>query len=129
MLETELRGASLGEHSGMPTYGYRCTDCGNEFEQVQRMADPSLTCCPTCSGRISRIIHPIGVVFKGSGWYITDNRSGKSKSTANGKESGDEPKSRNEENAKPSETAKVAKTEPAPSKDAPAATKTPVGSS
>ncbi|MDQ3043770.1 MAG: zinc ribbon domain-containing protein [Chloroflexota bacterium] len=109
----------------MPTYGYRCADCGNAFEQVQRMSDPSLTSCPTCFGRITRVIHPIGVVFKGSGWYINDSRSAKSKSASNGKDSSDEPKSRDDDSAKPSDTAKEAKTEPAAANNSPAKSKVP----
>lgn len=58
----------------MPTYVYRCSACGHEFEQFQKMADDPLTICPACGGEIHRVIHPVGVVFKGSGWYITDSR-------------------------------------------------------
>lgn len=58
----------------MPTYGYRCAGCRNEFERVQRMTDASLTECPECGGPVRRVVHPVGVVFKGSGWYITDSR-------------------------------------------------------
>lgn len=58
----------------MPTYHYRCTDCGHEFDQVQRFSDDALTICPSCNGTIRRVFHPAGVVFKGSGWYVTDSR-------------------------------------------------------
>ena len=58
----------------MPTYGYRCGICRNEFERVQRMSDAALTECPQCGGTVRRVIHPVGVVFKGSGWYVTDSR-------------------------------------------------------
>ena len=58
----------------MPTYAYRCDACTNQFEIVQRMADDPLDTCPSCSGNIRRVIHPVGVVFKGSGWYINDSR-------------------------------------------------------
>ena len=58
----------------MPTYGYRCGTCRHEFEQFQRMSDDPLTACPECGNAIKRVIHPVGVVFKGSGWYITDSR-------------------------------------------------------
>jgi putative FmdB family regulatory protein len=66
----------------MPTYRYRCSDCGNEFDQYQKFADDPLTTCPTCEGKVRRVIQPVGVVFKGSGWYITDSRP--SNSTSNG---------------------------------------------
>ncbi|MDQ4099094.1 MAG: zinc ribbon domain-containing protein [Chloroflexota bacterium] len=58
----------------MPTYTYRCASCGHTFEEFQRMTDDALTECPECTGPISRVIYPVGVVFKGSGWYITDSR-------------------------------------------------------
>ncbi len=58
----------------MPTYTYQCDSCGHGFEAVQRFADEPLTECPKCGASIRRVIQPVGVVFKGSGWYITDSR-------------------------------------------------------
>ena len=58
----------------MPTYSYRCSACANQFDQFQKFSDDPLTDCPTCGGEVRRVIQPVGVVFKGSGWYITDNR-------------------------------------------------------
>ena len=58
----------------MPTYTYRCSACGHEFEQFQRFSDDPLTECPSCQGHVRRVLHPVGIVFKGTGWYITDNR-------------------------------------------------------
>lgn len=58
----------------MPTYTYQCDSCGHGFEAVQRFADDPLTECPRCGASIRRVIQPVGVVFKGSGWYITDSR-------------------------------------------------------
>jgi putative FmdB family regulatory protein len=60
----------------MPTYTYQCADCGVAFDQFQTFADDPLTECPTCHGVVKRVIHPVGIVFKGAGWYITDSRSG-----------------------------------------------------
>jgi putative FmdB family regulatory protein len=68
----------------MPTYRYRCADCGNEFDQFQKFAEEPLTVCPSCEGTIRRVIQPVGVVFKGSGWYINDSRP--SSSSSNGKD-------------------------------------------
>ncbi len=65
----------------MPTYTYQCDSCGHGFEAVQRFADDPLTECPRCGASIRRVIQPVGVVFKGSGWYITDSRP---KSTSEG---------------------------------------------
>jgi putative FmdB family regulatory protein len=58
----------------MPTYTYQCDSCGHGFEAVQRFADDPLSECPQCGASIRRVIQPVGVVFKGSGWYITDSR-------------------------------------------------------
>ncbi len=57
----------------MPTYEYRCTSCGYEFEEFQSIAAEPLTVCPRCSGRIMRLISGGGgLIFKGSGFYETD---------------------------------------------------------
>lgn len=61
----------------MPTYIYRCTDCEHEFEIRQRMTDDPLTECPVCEGKIRRVVNSVGVVFKGKGFYVTDNRGNK----------------------------------------------------
>lgn len=58
----------------MPTYDYRCESCGNRFDVWQKMTDDPLTVCPKCAGHVRRVIHPAGIVFKGSGFYITDTR-------------------------------------------------------
>lgn len=60
----------------MPTYGYRCNQCGHEFEVAQKITDEPLKECGLCSGSIQRKFFPVGVVFKGSGFYATDNRKG-----------------------------------------------------
>ena len=60
----------------MPTYTYRCQNCGVEFDKVQKFADKPLTRCPECrTGSVRRIPQPPAIVFKGSGWYATDHRS------------------------------------------------------
>jgi len=58
----------------MPTYSYHCNTCGHDFEAVQRFVEDALTECPECGSPIRRVIQPVGVVFKGSGWYINDSR-------------------------------------------------------
>ncbi len=62
----------------MPTYQYACTDaeCGNRFELVQSFTDPSVTECPVCNGVVRKVYGSVGVVFKGSGFYRNDSRSG-----------------------------------------------------
>lgn len=64
----------------MPTYQYACTECGHAFEQVQSFSDDALTECPECTGRLRKVFNAVGVVFKGSGFYRTDSRSGSSSS-------------------------------------------------
>jgi putative FmdB family regulatory protein len=75
----------------MPTYEYACTACGEHLEVVQSFKDEPLTVCPNCDGPLRKVFAPIGVVFKGSGFYKTDSRSSqKSAKTASGdKSSGD----------------------------------------
>ena len=68
----------------MPTYQYACTACGHRFEAVQSFSDSSLTDCPECAGRLRKVFSSVGIVFKGSGFYRTDSRSGGS--GADGKE-------------------------------------------
>ena len=58
----------------MPTYQYRCTTCDTELETVQKFTDDPLTDCPECDGNLRKVFNAVGVVFKGSGFYATDNR-------------------------------------------------------
>ncbi|MCE5197849.1 MAG: FmdB family zinc ribbon protein [Armatimonadota bacterium] len=66
----------------MPTYVYRCRDCGHEFEKVQRMSDNPLTQCPKCKGKIGRVPCAVGITFKGSGFHVNDYPSSKSATAA-----------------------------------------------
>ena len=66
----------------MPTYQYMCTDCGEPLEAVQSFTEPSLTVCPACGGTLRKVFSAVGVVFKGSGFYRTDSRSGAGKGDA-----------------------------------------------
>ncbi len=58
----------------MPTYHYSCERCGHEFEIEQRITDPPRKRCPKCKGSVYRVIHPVGHILKGSGFYATDYR-------------------------------------------------------
>ena len=60
----------------MPTYAYRCKDCGHAFDVVQAFTDDALTKCPACGGVLRKQYGSVGVSFKGSGFYRTDSRSG-----------------------------------------------------
>lgn len=58
----------------MPLYVYKCEGCGVTFERRQSIRDQPLTECPECEARVYRVLQPVGIVFKGSGFYVTDNR-------------------------------------------------------
>ncbi len=60
----------------MPTYQYACTACDHRFEAVQSFSDDALTVCPSCEGALRKVFSAVGVVFKGSGFYRNDSRSG-----------------------------------------------------
>ena len=62
----------------MPTYQYTCTECGDPVEVVQKFTDEPLTVCSACGGRLRKVFSPVGIVFKGSGFYRTDSRKGSS---------------------------------------------------
>jgi putative FmdB family regulatory protein len=62
----------------VPTYLYACTDCGDRSEVVQRFTDDSLSVCSACGGKLRKVFSPVGIVFKGSGFYRTDSRNGSS---------------------------------------------------
>jgi putative FmdB family regulatory protein len=71
----------------VPLYDYQCDHCGHRFEVRQGIKEDPLTICPQCEGSIRRVIHPVGIVFKGSGFYVTDNR--RPSSTGNAGAGGD----------------------------------------
>jgi putative FmdB family regulatory protein len=68
----------------LPTYQYECQNCENRFEEKQKFSDPPLTDCPICQAvdTVQRVIGPVGVIFKGSGFYINDSKKGKSSSSS-----------------------------------------------
>ncbi|HTE84174.1 MAG TPA: FmdB family zinc ribbon protein [Dehalococcoidia bacterium] len=95
----------------MPTYGYRCSNCGHEFEIQQKITDQPLKACPKCQGKLAKILYPVGISFKGSGFYTTDYKgSGKSSdgsssdgaaNASGGSESKPESKSESKPESKP----------------------------
>ena len=98
----------------MPTYSYACTACEHRFDTVQKFTDSSLTDCPECSGRLRKLFSAVGIVFKGSGFYRTDSRSGgpshEGQSSSNGKsESGGDKKSEPGANGKSTSETKPTK--------------------
>ena len=61
----------------MPVYGYRCTN-GHQFEVQQRITEAPLTKCPECGAPVTRVFYPVGIIFKGGGFYKTDSRGSSS---------------------------------------------------
>ena len=56
----------------MPLYEYECKKCGKHFEKIEKLQGPYLKKCPSCGGRVERLVSPPAIQFKGSGWYVTD---------------------------------------------------------
>ena len=80
----------------MPTYGYECKVCEHQFETLQKMTDEPVKECPKCKGEVRRLLFPVGIVFKGSGFHINDypssgSPSGNGKKTESTTESKSEP--------------------------------------
>jgi putative FmdB family regulatory protein len=102
----------------LPTYSYKCTECGTAFDIQQAFTDDSLTVCPNCSGKLRKVFTAIGVTFNGSGFYRNDSRSTQKSSESSSGSKGSESKS---SESKPSET----KSSESKSSDSKPATKTP----
>ena len=68
----------------MPTYQYSCTECGERIEAVQKFTDEPLQVCSACGGKLRKVFSPVGIVFKGSGFYRNDSRSSSKDKALNG---------------------------------------------
>jgi putative FmdB family regulatory protein len=98
----------------VPTYQYVCTECGDQVEAVQKFTDDPLTMHDACGGRLRKVFSPVGIVFKGSGFYRTDSRKGSSASTsASSSSSSDSPSSAGDK--KPGDSDKKAGEKPSSS--------------
>jgi putative FmdB family regulatory protein len=108
----------------MPTYEYRCRDCGHSFDIVQKMSDATLTHCPECGGELRKVFTPPAISFKGSGFYATDH--GKKSKPA-----GDSTDKDVKKESKPSEgaTSDTKKTDSSSSSSSPSTTTKKEGSS
>ena len=88
----------------MPIYTYKCENCGVQFDKHQKFSDPALTRCPECTKKALRKVYlPVGIVFKGSGFYATDNRSpsGAGRAKTEPKSEKSETKSEEKQESKP----------------------------
>ncbi|HZL64731.1 MAG TPA: FmdB family zinc ribbon protein [Thermoleophilia bacterium] len=100
----------------MPIYEYRCDDCGTSFEVLQRMSDDALETCDKCGGRLQKVLHPVAIHFKGSGFYTTDYGKGSGRrpgSRDGGSEGSSDGSSEASESAAASSAADSAKDKPA----------------
>ncbi|MGH7492008.1 MAG: FmdB family zinc ribbon protein [bacterium] len=87
----------------MPTYDYDCDSCGHNFELFQSISEPPAEKCPTCGGTVRRRIHGgVGLIFKGTGFYLTDYKKA-ANASADGKSETGEKKSAGDEKAKSEE--------------------------
>ncbi len=110
----------------MPTYQYTCTDCGEPVEALQKFTDEPLTVCTACGGKLRKVFSPVGIVFKGSGFYRTDSRkSAKSETSpsATSTATSAEPSSNGSGTADKPVAKKPAETASAPSKSSAASEK------
>ncbi len=94
----------------MPVYEYECEQCGTRFERLQSIKDEPVRQCPECSGNVHKVFHPAGIIFKGSGWYITDSRKSTS-STITGESKSNGGDSKDEKKTTPAEVKLDSKTE------------------
>jgi putative FmdB family regulatory protein len=73
----------------VPIYEYQCDECGASFEVMQKMSEDPLTECDKCGGSLRKVLHPVAIHFKGSGFYTTDYGKGSGRRTG-GRDSGDD---------------------------------------
>ncbi|HEV3471941.1 MAG TPA: zinc ribbon domain-containing protein [Actinomycetota bacterium] len=83
----------------MPVYEYACTACGERLEARQSFDDPPLEECPQCGGKLRKLYSPVGIVFKGSGFYSTDAKSKSGKKTDTDKKKTEKAESKSESKA------------------------------
>ncbi len=110
----------------MPTYGYECLSCDNQFETFQSIKDDALTTCNECGGTLRKKIYPVGISFKGSGFYVNDyaakpsgdsssgsSEPAKPEAKADTNEAKTEPKAESKPDAKPEPKAEAKPAAPA----------------
>ena len=83
----------MSSEAPVPTYVYRCQQCGEVIERRQRFSDEPLTVCEACGGELRKVLQPVGIIFKGSGFYVTDRRNGGAAKTSERGDGSEEKKS------------------------------------
>jgi putative FmdB family regulatory protein len=99
----------------VPTYSYRCTECGTAFDIKQAFSDDALTECPSCGGVLRKVFSPVGVTFNGSGFYRTDSRSKPASDSGSGSSSKPAETKRTESKPSTSNSTSTTSTKPAAS--------------
>jgi putative FmdB family regulatory protein len=108
----------------MPTYEYACTSCGERTEAKQSFDDPPLEDCPHCGGKLRKLFSPVGIVFKGSGFYSTDAKgSSKSSGSSDKSDKSDTSSSKGDGSSSSSSSSSSSKAESKPKKEGTAAEK------
>ncbi|MDP9027600.1 MAG: FmdB family transcriptional regulator [Actinomycetota bacterium] len=107
----------------MPTYSYRCTECGEAFDIQQAFTDDSLTVCPNCGGKLRKVFNAVGVSFTGSGFYRNDSRAPVPAEGGSGSGSSSSDSSSSPAPATPKSDSAPSTSSPAPAAAAPATTK------
>jgi len=102
----------------MPIYEYECENCGTHFDKIQSVNDDPVRQCPECSGAVHKVFHPAGIIFKGSGWYITDSRKSTSVTVSGETKAADTKAETKTETATETKTEAKAETKPATATDA-----------
>ena len=97
----------------MPTYGYECLSCQNQFEIMQSIKDDALTVCDICGGTLRKRVYPVGIAFKGSGFYVNDYAP---KSASSSSESAASEPAKSESTSSPSSETPKAETKSEPAK-------------
>ena len=122
--QAKRRGPSVSNEKmhAMPIYEYACTACGERTEAKQSFADPPLQECPVCGGKLRKLYSPVGIVFKGSGFYSTDKkgqkRGGEKKEESEGSKSQDKKKASSSEKSSSASSEKSSSEKSAGSKAA-----------
>ena len=113
----------------MPTYEYRCRECGEPLEVVQSFSDDPLTECPACGGPLRKVFNSVGISFKGSGFYKTDSRSSSSAAASSSSSDGGSSSSSDSSSSSTSSSSKDSTSSSSPSSGDSSTAKTPASTS
>ena len=110
----------------MPMYEYECGDCGNRFELIQKFSDEPVSTCPSCGGKVRKLVSSSAIQFKGTGWYVTDyarkprpeQSEGKEKSSKDEKPTKSDTKGKDKSSSGAKPASSDSSSKPAPSSSA-----------